>query len=342
MQDKKASLGSELILGVTYASLMSAVSLFFTGILISQYRTFDSSIKVPIILLIISTFAFIFSATIYSNAGNEITLNKLATVEKHLIFAKNIVEVLGLYLFVFATPMVIGAVTRDSFMRTSTIVIALVGFILYSQSRFSTLEKEVSRQEKRLLSVFIFFLVLVIYLAQSSHAYGASFVYSAVSVLLILFLSALTALFCTTSKQYVPIRIRLFSSTDSERLAKIIGGNLAHSKNAVHDDETPLQKVHRLAKSDDIFVAEFNNHVVGMISLRDNKISHIFTDHTIHRKGVGRTLVQAAEEKMLGSGHNHVEVEASSADHAFYERLGFQEIRQLSGEVKRTLMRKRL
>lgn len=340
MQDKKASLGSELILGVTYASLMSAVSLFFTGILISQYRTFDSSIKVPIIFLIISTFSFIFSATIYSNAGNEITLNKLATVEKHLIYAKNVVEILGLYLFIFATPLVIGAVTRDSFVRSSTVVVALVGFALYSQSRFSTLEKEVTRPEKRLVSTFIFVFALTIYLAQSSHTYEASFIYSGVSVLLILFLAGLTTVFCTNSKQYTPIKVRAFESEDAEPLAKIMKDNLLRARGKVDQDESPLRTIRDLAKKGDVLVAEFNNRVVGMLCLHDNVLSYVVADHTIHRKGVGTALVQSAEEKILESGFSVAEVEANAVDHSFYARLGFQEVEKHAGG--HLLMRKKL
>lgn len=325
MVDKKSSLGSELILGVTYASLMSAVSLFFVGILISQYRTFDASIKVPVIFLIISTFSFIFSATVYSNAGNEITLNKFETVERHLVYAKNIVEVLGLYLFVLATPLVIGAVTGDGFLRTSIIVVALASFVLYSQSRFSTLEKEASRIEKRLISATIFFIALVIYATQSGHSHNASFVYSAVSVVLILFLIALTAIFCTNSKQYVPIEIRPYDHDDVEPLSKIIRENLHRVKDQVDHKISSPETIKKLTKDNDVFVAEFSGKVVGMVCISSNNLSHIFTDHTVHRKGVGRTLVHYAEDRATEGGFTELKVRAVASEYPFYKRLGFRE-----------------
>ena len=141
----KHGLTQEVSVGVTYASLMSAVSLFFTGVLISQYDAFDASIKVPLVFLIISTFSFIFAATIFSNAATELTLNKLYSVKRYMVYAKNIDELLGLYLFILATPMVLGAVTQDGFLRVVTIVVALTAFGLYSQSRFSILDDELTR-----------------------------------------------------------------------------------------------------------------------------------------------------------------------------------------------------
>src|SRR5687768_8591701 len=126
----KDGLTAEVSVGVTFAGLMSAASLFFTGILVAQYSSFDSSIKVPLIFLIVSTFSFIFAATIYSNAGTEITLNRLKLVEKYMVYAKNMVEFLGLYLFVLATPLVVGAVTEDNFLRAVTIIVALTGTAL--------------------------------------------------------------------------------------------------------------------------------------------------------------------------------------------------------------------
>src|SRR3990167_8301954 len=109
----KYGLNWEVSVGVTFASFMGAVTLFFTGVLISQYKSFDSTIRVPLLLLIIATFSFIFAASIYSNAGAEITAGSTKAVKKYLIYANNIFEFLGLYLFIIATPLVIGSITQD-------------------------------------------------------------------------------------------------------------------------------------------------------------------------------------------------------------------------------------
>src|SRR5689334_12501808 len=93
----KDDLNWEVSVGVTFAAFMSAVTLFFTGILVSQYNNFNPTIRIALLFLIISTFSFIFSASIYSNAGLEITQRKYKQVKKFLIYANNIFEFLGLY-----------------------------------------------------------------------------------------------------------------------------------------------------------------------------------------------------------------------------------------------------
>lgn len=340
MTEDKSSLIAELEVGVTYASLMSAVSLFFTGILISQYHSFDTTIKVPIIYLIISTFSFIFAATIYSNAGSELTLNRIKSVEKHMIYSKNIVELLGLYLFVLATPLVIGAVTKDSFLRTTTIIVAIVGFVLYSQSKFSVLEKELTRTEKRLLSLSITILALLLYFTQSAGIYSTLFMYVTVAVLLLAILLAFTAIFCLRSKQYIPIKIREFEVSDAEKLSKIINANIAKVKNApfpvtVLDslrEKSSTEEIKSLASRHKVFVAEFNNLVVGMGCLDGNKLSSVFSDPGLHRKGVGTALVSYAEADVSRSGYHEIDVTANLLNLAFYKKLDFKQVKDIESK----------
>lgn len=346
----KDNLNWEVSVGVTFASLMSAVSLFFTGVLISQYKSFSPSIKVPLVFLIISTFSFIFSATIYSNAGSEITLGKLKVVEKYMVYAKNIVELLGLYLFVLATPLVIGAVTQDSFLRTSTIIIALTGFGLYSQSKFSILEKELSRNKKRILSAKIVVLAIALYITQSMSEGSSLFVYSTIAVALVLTLAGSTIYFTLRSKQYKPTHFRDFKDGDAEALSRVILKNL----NKVKDKDYPQAVIDsmrtsitpaaitKLSKDKDVFVAEFDNQVVGLAALDGNLISSVYTDPSLQRKGIGRMLVEHLETAAREDGHKYSEVTASTVDHAFYRRLGYSNIRELGvkGNDRMIVMRK--
>jgi len=205
-KNKVLELGGEVSVGVTFASFMSAVSLFFTGLLIAQFKSFDPTIKIPLLFLIISTFSFIFAASIYSNAGVEITSHRFDIVEKYLIYGNNILEFLGLYLFILATPMVIGAVTKDSFLRIASIIIAIGGLALYSQSEFSILYKELRHRSKRakpMITLAIILLGIFLYssqrLTQTSKYFGYDYVASA----LLIFIAWMTYYFCHKSKQYI-------------------------------------------------------------------------------------------------------------------------------------------
>ncbi|HSX14999.1 MAG TPA: hypothetical protein VLE72_03815 [Candidatus Saccharimonadales bacterium] len=203
MAASKDTLNWEVSVGVTFASFMSAVSLFFTGILIAQFSSFDSTIKVPLLFLIISTFSFIFAASIYSNAGIEISAGELNLVQKYLEYANNILEFLGLYLFIFATPLVIGAVTHDKFLRFATIAVSSVGIFLYSRSNFSILHKEIkSRLTKQWLTLAIVGLGLGVELSQFVTQDFRFLDYGYLAAVLLALLIGMTWHFCRTSNQY--------------------------------------------------------------------------------------------------------------------------------------------
>lgn len=203
MKDK-SSYNWEVSVGVTFASLMAAIALFFTGILIAQYNSFDSTIRLPLLFLIISTFSYIFAASIYSNASEEITDDHIGNVKKYLIYANNIFEFLGLYLLIIATPLVIGAVTHDNFLRISTICVALGGLILYSSSNFSMLHKEVRREVvKHLITIVFVGISGLLYYSQFTEKAGNHLAYNYLATLLLVFAFCLTFAFCKKSKQYL-------------------------------------------------------------------------------------------------------------------------------------------
>jgi hypothetical protein len=203
LENKNQELSYEVSVGVTFASFMGAVTIFFSGVLIASFKTFDSTIKIPLLFLIISTFSFIFSATIYSNAGSEITQHNFKKVQKYLIYANNILEFLGLYLFLVATPMVIGAVTGNNFLRLSTVLVALIGIFLYSQSDFSILNKELKNKRVKLfLSILIIFFGICLYFSQKMAQVYKFFGYDYVATFLLILMIIITVYFCSKSKQY--------------------------------------------------------------------------------------------------------------------------------------------
>ncbi len=328
----KDGLTNEVSVGVTYSALMSAVALFFAGVLISKYNDFDQTIKVPLIFLIVSTFSFIFSATIYTNAGTEITLNKLRVVEKYMVYGKNLMELLGLYPFILATPMVIGAITQDSFLRTATIIVAITGFALYSQSKFSILDKELRRHEKRTVTVIIVILSLSLYYFQTASLAGARAVYSFLSVVLMGLIVGLAYQFSVKSKQYKPVYFREFTEGDAGKLASIVRLNLSRGRaKKLDSDITSIvtkrfsaDNIGRMAAESQIFVAEFNDRLAGFAVLSGNELQGVFTDPDLQRKSIGRLLVNHIESIVESHGDKQIVAQASLLDHGFYTRLGYK------------------
>lgn len=329
----RSGLAAEVSVGVTYASLMSAASLFFTGILISQYHSFSSTIRVPVVFLITSTLVLIFAGTIYSNAGAELTLNKLKVTEKYLIYGKNLVELMGLYLFIFSIPLIIGAVTGDTFLRITAIIAVITGFVLYSQSKFSILDKELSNSAKRLSSLSIAVLAVALYYFQASTVAGHMFAYAFLAVTLIVVLSILTYCFCVRSKQYKPALFRAYQEDDAEVLADIVARNLSllKSKKASADLHALMQEqstpdaIKKLASDLQLRVVEFDGKIVGFAALKGNELRSIFTDPRMHRKGIGRMMLEHVETQAEKQGYDSFIVMASAIDRGFYEKLGYRD-----------------
>jgi len=189
---------------ITFASFMSATSLFFTGILVSQFHSFDATIKIPLLFLIISTFSFVFAASITIHAGGEIAHSRKAYVKKSLLYANNILEFLGLYLFIIATPLVIGAITSDGFLRFATAGVALIGITLYSQSSFSILHKEMhSTLKKLIVTALIVLISIALYLSQFLAQTSNLSLHSYIAVLLVLLLASMATIFCIRSKHII-------------------------------------------------------------------------------------------------------------------------------------------
>lgn len=203
----KENLNWEVSVGVTFASFMSAVTLFFTGVVISQFSTFGVTIKIPILFLIVSTFSFIFSAAIYSNAGIEITNEDAEQVNKYLIYANNLFEFLGLHLLVLATPLVIGAITQDNFLRITTLIIALSSIAIYSISNFSILHKEIkNKTHKVLIIVALILLSSGLYITQFGSRPNQLLIYNFTGCTVLIFHIGLVLYFNSRSKQYKQVQ----------------------------------------------------------------------------------------------------------------------------------------
>ncbi|MBI4150372.1 hypothetical protein HY488_03135 [Candidatus Woesearchaeota archaeon] len=144
MVEKKEDLGlyqSQVQTDVSFTAFMTAVVVFFTGLLLTEFESYDISIKVPISFLIISIFGFLYSTMIFSNAAGEINQGRLAKAKKHLLLGDILSEYLGVYLLIISLPLIINVITTDTFLRGVTVVSSLAGLALYQFSHFSVLEQ---------------------------------------------------------------------------------------------------------------------------------------------------------------------------------------------------------
>ncbi len=185
----KTSIALEAQVGLNLSGFMGTVALFFTGILIAQLNNFDKSIKIPIILLVISTFAFLFSAVVYSNATGLLTSNKTLKATRYILVGNSLSEFLGLYLFVASVPMVIISISQDQFLRIAISFITIFCLFIYSLSQYSIFKRSFSRFTDIAFSFLILLTSSAMYFSQLDN--NKVFPYLACALLLILILAAL-------------------------------------------------------------------------------------------------------------------------------------------------------
>jgi len=179
----------EIQTSVSFTSFFTAVTLFFVGLLITQYKSFDPSVSMPILFLILSTFGFLYSTLIFANASGKIARFEEKDIRKDMGLGNSLSEYFGVYLLVLSIPLVINVITEDYFLRIATIIAALGGLSIYHFAGFSIM----GRSFKKTHYIFLLLLValeVMMYLFQFNNI----FYFTSTAVVLILLLIVISAL----------------------------------------------------------------------------------------------------------------------------------------------------
>ena len=147
-QNKLSLYATQAQTNVSFTSFMTAVVVFFTGLLIASFDKYNILIKIPISFLIISIFGFLYSTLIFANATGKIVNGDEKSFKRHMFLGDVISEYLGVYLLVFSIPLVIGVITQDNFVRIISILSALIGLAVYQFSSVSIMEKHFNLKHK--------------------------------------------------------------------------------------------------------------------------------------------------------------------------------------------------
>ncbi len=152
---------------VGFTSFMTAVGIFFAGLLLSSFHNYDDTVKVPIAYLIISIFGFLYSSLIYASGSQEAALKREYPMRRDIALGDVISEYLGVYFLVISVPMVVGAVTNDLFLRSWTIFTTVAGLGVYQFSQASLVERHFEGGTfAKLISLFILSFTLALFVSQ--------------------------------------------------------------------------------------------------------------------------------------------------------------------------------
>jgi len=181
---------SEIQTSVSFTSFFTAVTLFFVGLLITQYKSFDSSVSMPILFLILSTFGFLYSTLIFANASGKIARLEKKDVRKDLTLGNSLSEYFGVYLLVLSIPLVINVITEDYVLKIATIAASLGGLVIYHYAGFSIMGRSFKKAHYLFL-LLIVILEVMMYLFQFNDIFNFTLT-AIVLILLLIFISLLS------------------------------------------------------------------------------------------------------------------------------------------------------
>lgn len=126
---------------VSLTSFMTAVDVFFIGILLTGAPQLQIRLRIPLLFLFISFLGFLYSTLIYANASGEVARLRHRQFQKQMAVGNIVSEFLGVYCLVFAIPITVLAYSTDRFLSILLLFINVIGFLLYHVWGYSILER---------------------------------------------------------------------------------------------------------------------------------------------------------------------------------------------------------
>jgi len=166
-EDIKSQRGIEIQAGVSFGGLFSTLTVFFTGLLISNYASFPSNVRVPLLFLIISTFGFIYATLIYANASGKLNLKELKDCGRAIETADILGEFMGVYTLLISIPLAIPIVTNDTFLIGSVFLADVIGLVVYHLSGFSIIQNYFPKNHWLILGIIVGLMYVMLLLIET-------------------------------------------------------------------------------------------------------------------------------------------------------------------------------
>jgi hypothetical protein len=202
---------AEVSVDISFTAFFTAVTLFFTGLLLKDFKElslkYTSFIEIPIIFLILSVSGFLYSTLIYANATGKFLkiaskrfakriLNK-SEFERCILLGTTISEYLGVYFLILSIPLTINAISDILFLRVIVLIMILLGLWFYHASGFCVMKRHFKKHHFTFLS-FIFILETAIFLGQILK--NSIIAYISCFLLIFLILSLASYIFINSKK----------------------------------------------------------------------------------------------------------------------------------------------
>jgi len=148
---------NEASISVMLTSFMTAVVIFFIGLLLTGEPELQMRLRVPLVLLFFSAFGFLYSTLVYANASGEIARLKKNKFDRQMTIGNILSEFFGVYCLVFAVPIVVLGYSPDKILSFFVLGISLLSFLIYHLMGYSILQRYINRP--------LFYLTLFVFLS---------------------------------------------------------------------------------------------------------------------------------------------------------------------------------
>lgn len=147
------------------------------------------------------------------------------------------------------------------------------------------------------------------------------------------------------------IIVKKFKNDDAKKISEIIKENLIHVN--CKDYEASViehmchyfneKRIKEIATKRTVFVAEYNNEIVGIASLDIDTILTVFINRVYHGQGIGKKMMKYIENLAFKENIAILKLPASLTAVNFYKKLGYREVgKHESKEFGKTITMEKL
>ncbi len=133
------------------------------------------------------------------------------------------------------------------------------------------------------------------------------------------------------------MKIRKAKIKDIDSIKRVIKESILATHKDLYPEEDmeetfnnyTVEKLSKYITNHDYFVAEENNEIVGCVLAKEDKMRSLYVLPTYIGKGLGRKLVDIAEETIKGNGYERIWLWSSLIAHDFYRHMGCKDLKEI-------------
>lgn len=140
------------------------------------------------------------------------------------------------------------------------------------------------------------------------------------------------------------MEMRNFELEDAEKLSQLIIQNLQQVLIQDYSNEAiealmPFFTPERIIEGSEhqlTLVCTIGNDVVGMASLDEDRVRNVFVDVAMHRRGIGKTLMDEIEVHAQAQRLKKIYLMSAISACGFYEKLGYKIVKRFDRDLNGT------